>query len=449
MTERKLNPFRDPLSNGRDDPENALIESIVHFDNQEVCLRGWVQNLRSSGKVAFLQLRDGTGVIQCVASPKDVGEEVFSKIRGLSLETSVVLRGLVKKDDRSKIGFELVLSQLEVLHSTVDYPIGKKEHGVAFLMQHRHLWLRSSKQVALMRLRAELIKAIRDYFDSKAFRLVDSPILTPNACEGTSTLFETPYFDSVAYLTQSGQLYAEASALACGKVYCFGPTFRAEKSKTRRHLAEFWMVEPEVAFMDLQGDMDLAEDFIESIVQRCVQNCPHELATLERSVSALEKIKKPFPRIRYEEAIEILIKKKFPVKFGDDFGGDEETAISEEFDRPVIIHRYPKSIKAFYMREDPEDDRLALCMDVIAPEGVGEIIGGSERESDLSVLEKKIQEHNLSKDAFEWYLDLRRFGSVPHSGFGLGLERTLGWIAGVPHVRECVPFPRMMDKIWP
>lgn len=445
----ELSPYRNPLSNGRDDPDNALIEGIDSFKGKEVVLRGWVANLRSSGKIAFLQLRDGTGIIQCVASPQDVGEEKFELLRSLSLESSVVVKGQVKEDTRSKIGYEIILQDLQVVASTGDYPIGKKEHGVAFLMEHRHLWLRSSKQVALMRVRAEVIRAIRDYFDGKGFYLVDSPILTPNACEGTSTLFETPYFDTTAYLTQSGQLYAEASAMALGKVYCFGPTFRAEKSKTRRHLAEFWMVEPEVAFMNLQGDMDLAEDFLEYIVQRTLKNRARELEILERDTSRLEKVRKPFPRIRYEEAIDILKKANFPAKFGDDFGGDEETVISEAFDRPVMIHRYPKEIKAFYMKEDPEDSRLALCVDVIAPEGAGEIIGGSEREERLDVLEKKIQEHQLPEEAFRWYTDLRRFGSVPHAGFGLGLERTVGWIAGVPHVRETSPYPRMMDKIWP
>lgn len=446
MSLRKL---RCPTDPGTENPEDALIESIHKFQGQQVVLRGWVQNLRSSGKIAFLQLRDGTGIIQCVASPKDVGEQKFELLRSLSIENSVVVKGEVKEDTRSKLGFEIILSDLDLVHQSEEYPIGKKEHGVAFLMQHRHLWLRSSKQVALLRVRAEIIRAIRDYFDGRGFYLVDSPILTPNACEGTSTLFETPYFDSTAYLTQSGQLYAEASAMALGKVYCFGPTFRAEKSKTRRHLAEFWMVEPEVAYMDLDGDMDLAEDFVEYVVQRTLKNREYELGVLERDLEPLKRVKKPFPRIRYEEAIEILKKKNMTANFGDDFGGDEETVISEEFDRPVMIHRYPKDIKAFYMKEDPEDDRLCLCVDMIAPEGVGEIIGGSQREDNLEVLRKKIADHKLPEEAFSWYLDLRRYGSVPHAGFGLGLERTVGWISGVPHVRETSPFPRMMDKIFP
>lgn len=441
--------FRNPLDSGAESSEDATIEKISNFVGKTVCLRGWVQNLRSSGKICFLQFRDGTGIIQCVAAPQDVGEDRFEELKNLTLESSILVEGEVKEDKRSQLGFELLLKNFQLVTKTEDWPIGKKEHGVAFLMSQRHLWLRSRKQVAILRIRAEVIRAIRDYFDGRGFYLVDSPILTPNACEGTSTLFETPYFDSMAYLTQSGQLYAEANALALGKVYCFGPTFRAEKSKTRRHLAEFWMVEPEVAYMNLDGDMDLAEDFVEYVVQRTLQNRAMELQILERDTSVLQKVKKPFPRIRYEEAIDLLKKKNFPAKFGDDFGGDEETAISEEFDRPVMIHRYPKDIKAFYMKEDPEDSRLALCVDVIAPEGVGEIIGGSEREDRLDILEKKIEEHQLNKEAFSWYLDLRRYGSVPHAGFGLGLERTVGWITGVPHVRETVAYPRMMDKIFP
>ncbi len=433
---------RDPRDPG-DQPANAVIERIGQFEGKSVSLRGWVVFLRSSGKISFLEIRDGTGLIQCVAGPQDLGEEKFKLLQTLTLEDSIIIQGQVKKEPRSKAGYEIILKDLILVSKSNEFPIGKKEHGVAFLMEHRHLWLRSSKQVAILRIRAEVIRAIRDYFDGHGFTLVDSPILTPNACEGTSTLFETPYFDTTAYLTQSGQLYAEASAMALGKVYCFGPTFRAEKSKTRRHLAEFWMVEPEVAFMDL------AEDFVEYIVQRTIKNRRKELEVLERDLTALERVKKPFPRIRYEEAIEILKKKNMPAKFGDDFGGDEETVISEQFDRPVMIHRYPMEIKAFYMKRDPQDPRLALCVDVIAPEGVGEIIGGGQREDNLQLLEARIKEHNLPMEAFQWYLDLRKFGSVPHAGFGLGLERTVGWITGVPHVRETVPYPRMMDKIFP
>lgn len=441
--------YRDPTIAGDKDPSNALVSKIASFEGQKVTLRGWINNLRSSGKLAFLQLRDGSGIIQCVAGPHDIGEEKFAALRACQREAAVVVEGAVKSDTRSKIGFEIVLNDFVQVSESQEFPIGKKEHGVAFLMDHRHLWLRSSKQMALLRVRSELISAVRDYFDGRGFYLVDSPILTPNACEGTSTLFETPYFDSTAYLTQSGQLYAESSAMALGKVYCFGPTFRAEKSKTRRHLAEFWMVEPEVAFMDLEGDMNLAEDFVEYIVQRCVKNCAMELDVLERNIEMLKNVKKPFPRISYEEALTILKSKGKDFPFGEDFGAEEETILSEQFDRPVMIHRYPMAIKAFYMKRDPEDDRLAMCVDMIAPEGVGEIIGGGQREDDLQLLESRLKEHDLPREAFEWYLDLRKFGSVPHAGFGLGLERALGWIAGVPHVRECIPYPRMMDKIFP
>lgn len=441
--------LRKPIDSGREQADQASIDNISKFVDQEVCLRGWVANLRSSGKIAFLQLRDGTGIIQCVATPKDVGDENFEVLKSLTIESAVVVRGQVKKDERSKLGYELILSEVVKVSESQEFPIGKKEHGVAFLMDHRHLWLRSKKQVAVLRLRSELIRAIRDYFDGRGFYLVDSPILTPNACEGTSTLFETPYFDSTAYLTQSGQLYGEASCFALGKIYVFGPTFRAEKSKTRRHLAEFWMVEPEVAFMDLQGDMDLAEDFVEYIVQRCLKNRRDELEVLERDLSKLENVRKPFPRILYSEAIEILKKKGGDAKFGEDFGGDEETIISEEFDRPVMIHRYPIDIKAFYMKPDPEDPKLALCVDMIAPEGYGEIIGGGQREDDLERLDQKIKEHKLPLDSFSWYRDLRRYGSVPHAGFGLGLERTVAWMCGLHHVRETIPYPRMMDKIFP
>ena len=442
--------FRNATDSGKENPENATIDQISHFDQKIVTLRGWVSSIRSSGKIAFLQLRDGTGIIQCVGSIQDIGEEKFEKLKSATLETAVVISGEVRKDTRSKIGFEIGLKDFEIVAKPLEeYPIGKKEHGVAFLMEQRHLWLRSSRQVAILRIRSEIIRAIRDYFDGRGFYLMDSPILTPNSCEGTSTLFETPYFDDKAYLTQSGQLYGEASAMALGKIYVFGPTFRAEKSKTRRHLTEFWMVEPEVAFLDINGDMDLAEDFVEYIVQRTIRNRRAELEVLERNLAPLERVKKPFPRIFYSEAIDILNKNDKPAKFGDDFGGDEETVISQQFDRPVIIHHYPKAIKAFYMKENEKDPSLVNCMDMIAPEGYGEIIGGSQREDDMDKIKARIREHGLSEDAFKWYLDLRRFGSVPHAGFGLGLERTVAWITGVPHVRETIPFPRLMEKIFP
>lgn len=441
--------YRNPTDSGKENPLNATVDQIDLHDGQEVVLRGWVANLRSSGKICFLQLRDGTGIIQCVGDIQSLGADKFQEICSLTLEAALVIQGIVKKDTRSKIGFEIGLKNFHVVSKAEEYPIAKKEHGVAFLMEHRHLWLRSSRQVAVLRVRSEIIRAVRDYFDGRGFYLVDSPILTPNACEGTSTLFETPYFDDKAYLTQSGQLYGEASAMALGKIYCFGPTFRAEKSKTRRHLAEFWMVEPEVAFMDLKGDMDLAEDFVEYVVQRTIKNRRRELEILERDLAPLERVRKPFPRIYYEEAIKILVDAGNPAKFGDDFGGDEETIISQKFDRPVMIHRYPLAIKAFYMKQDPENPNLALCVDMIAPEGYGEIIGGGQREDDLSKLKKRIHEHKLPESAFEWYLDLRKFGSVPHAGFGLGIERTVAWITGVPHVRETIPYPRMMEKIFP
>ncbi|MGA0163037.1 MAG: asparagine--tRNA ligase [Bdellovibrionota bacterium] len=440
---------RNATFSGDRDPNEATIEKISAFKGQSVVLRGWVARLRSSGKIAFLEVRDGSGMIQCVASPQDVGAAAFEVLKNLKLESAIVVKGLVKEEPRAKIGFEIILEAVQALSESEEFPIGKKEHGVAFLMEHRHLWLRSSKQMAILRIRAELVRAIRSYFDDRGFFLVDSPILTPNACEGTSTLFETPYFDTTAYLSQSGQLYGEASAMALGKIYCFGPTFRAEKSKTRRHLAEFWMVEPEVAFMDLEGDMDLAEDFVEYIVQSVVKNRRSDLEILERDISKLENVKKPFPRIQYEEAIAILKKKNFPVNFGDDFGGDEETAISEEFDRPVMIHRYPIDIKAFYMKRDPQNSKLALCVDMIAPEGYGEMIGGGQREENLDVLKSRIEEHGLPLESFGWYLDLRKYGSVPHAGFGLGLERTLAWICGIHHVRESIPYPRMLEKIYP
>lgn len=441
--------YRNPTDAGREDPENATIDQIHLFEGKTVTLRGWVSNLRSSGKISFLQFRDGTGIIQAVGSVQDLNQEKFDALKVVTLEQAIVIQGEVRKDTRSKLGFEIGLKDFLIVGSTEEFPIGKKEHGVAFLMEQRHLWLRSSRQVAILRIRAEIIRAIRDYFDGRGFQLVDSPILTPNSCEGTSTLFETPYFDDKAYLTQSGQLYGEASAMALGKVYVFGPTFRAEKSKTRRHLTEFWMVEPEVAYMDIYGDMDLAEDFVEYVVQRTIKNKKYELELLERNLEPLLRVKKPFPRIFYAEAIDILNKNNKPAKFGDDFGGDEETVISQQFDRPVMIHHYPLEIKAFYMKQAAHDPKLAACVDVIAPEGYGEIIGGSQREENMEVLRKRIKDHGLTEEAFSWYMDLRRFGSVPHAGFGLGLERTVAWITGVPHVRETIAFPRLMEKIYP
>jgi len=356
---------------------------------------------------------------------------------------------VVRKDDRAPLGYELGVTSLEVVQQAEEYPITPKEHGVAFLLDHRHLWVRSARQHAVLRIRAAVVDACRDYFDSRGFVLFDSPILTPSACEGTTTLFETPYFDDKAYLTQSGQLYVEAGAMAFGKVYCFGPTFRAEKSKTRRHLMEFWMIEPEVAFLDLAGDMDLAEDFVAHIVAHVVATRRHELETLERDISFLERVQKPFPRLTYGDAIALLQGKGFPVEWGADFGADEESAISGEFDRPVLVHRYPIAMKAFYMKADPADPRVALCVDMLAPEGYGEIIGGGQREDDLATLQAKIRLHQLPEEAFGWYLDLRRYGSVPHAGFGMGIERVVAWLCGVAHVRETIPFPRMLERLTP
>jgi len=429
---------------------HVYVEDLKNHVGQDVTLKGWLYNMAGKGKLYFLQVRDGTGIVQAVLSKADVPEDVFAKAGTLKQETSVIVTGPVREDKRSALGVELGVKDLQIVSlPTADFPISPKEHGTAFLMAQRHLWLRSKKQVAVLRVRHEIIKQIRNYFDSHGFVLMDAPIFTPNACEGTTNLFEVDYFDEKAYLTQSGQLYGEAGAMALGRIYTFGPTFRAEKSKTRRHLTEFWMVEPEVAYLDLDGDMDLAEDFLVSVVQNVLKNRRAELEILERDLSKLERVQKPFPRIRYEEAIAILNKKGKDSKFGDDFGADEETAISEEFDRPVMIHRYPAAIKAFYMKRDPQDPRVALALDVIAPEGYGEIIGGAQREDDLATLEQRIDEHKLPREAFEWYLDLRRFGSVPHAGFGLGVERTVQWICGIHHVRETIPFPRLMGKIEP
>lgn len=428
----------------------VYIEDIAKHAGQTVTLKGWLYNKRSSGKLHFLQVRDGTGIIQCVVFKGDVPPEVFEAADKLPQESSLMVTGTVKEDTRSAIGFELGVSSLEVVHEAAEYPITPKEHGVAFLMDHRHLWLRSSRQHAIIRIRAEIIRAIRNYFDDHGFLLVDAPIFTPNACEGTSTLFETDYFEQKAYLTQSGQLYMEAAAAAFGKVYCFGPTFRAEKSKTRRHLTEFWMVEPEVAYLELDGVMDLAEDFVFSVVQQVLKNRRHELEILERDISKLEAIQKPFPRITYDEALDILKKAgNTDTQWGDDLGADEETIISGNFDRPVLIHHYPSQCKAFYMKPDPDNPKFSRNVDMIAPEGYGEIIGGGQREDDLEVLLAKIKEHDLPREAFDWYLDVRKYGTFPHGGFGLGVERTVAWLCGIHHVRETIPFPRLMDRLSP
>ncbi|MDQ3265466.1 MAG: asparagine--tRNA ligase [Myxococcota bacterium] len=429
----------------------ARIGEIAKFEGQEVELRGWLYNKRSSGKLHFLQIRDGSGVIQAVVFKGDVEPETFTRADHLGQETAIKVRGLVKADKRSPIGFELGVKGLEVVSESRDYPITPKEHGVNYLMENRHLWLRSQRQHAILRVRHTVEKAIRDFFDQRDFTLVDAPIFTPAASEGTSTLFEVPYFDlGKVYLTQSGQLYMEAAAMAFGKVYCFGPTFRAEKSKTRRHLTEFWMVEPEVAYMTLEEDMELAEQMVSFIVQRCLEKHEKELKeVLERDITKLQNVQAPFPRITYDEAIERLQKAGHPAKWGDDFGGDEETVLANQFDRPVIVHRYPSDMKAFYFKRDPNNPKVALGMDILAPEGYGEIIGGGQREEDLATLESRIEEHKLPKEAFSWYLDLRRYGSVPHAGFGLGVERTVAWVCGLHHVRETIPFARMMERVTP
>ncbi len=419
------------------------------YENQEVTIQGWLYNKRSSGKIRFLLVRDGSAIIQCVVVKNEVSEDVFERTELLTQETSLRVTGKLVADKRAPIGYELHVSDIEIIQIAQDYPITPKEHGVDFLMDHRHLWIRSKRQHAILRIRHEIIKAAQDFFNNRDFIKVDSPIFTPNAAEGTTTLFKTDYFGSPAYLTQSGQLYAEAACMAFGRVYCFGPTFRAEKSKTRRHLTEFWMIEPEVAFFDLQDDMELAEEFVSYIVQTVLKNRKQELETLERDTTKLEKVTPPFPKIHYNEAVEILKKNGVEFTYGDDFGGADETVLSDQFEKPVIVHHYPAEVKAFYMKRDPEEPQFALAMDMLAPEGYGEIIGGSQREDDYDTLLQRIREHNLSEEAFQWYLDLRKYGSVPHSGFGLGIERTVAWITGVKHVRETIPFPRLMQRIYP
>jgi asparaginyl-tRNA synthetase len=436
----------------------ATIATIGQFEVQSVTLRGWLYNLRESGKQLFPIFRDGTGSIQGVAHVKSVSAEVFAALKGLTQESSVIVTGKVRADQRAHGGFELDIEGLEVVQrvpESAPYPITLKEHGVDFLMEHRHLWLRSPRQAAILRIRAEIMRAAAEYFDSNGFIRTDPPILTPAACEGTSTLFPVDYFGDPAYLTQSGQLYIEATALALGKVYSFGPTFRAEKSKTRRHLTEFWMIEPEVAFLDLDGLLELAENFLSHIVQSVLKNRAPELAIIGRDRAKLEAIAPPFPRLRYDEAAEMLNQAykdghlEQPFEYGNDFGSPDETWLSSQFDRPVMVHRYPSDVKAFYMEPDPADPRFALCVDVLAPEGYGEIIGGSQRVSSFELLNARITQHNLPKEAFQWYLDLRRYGSVPHSGFGMGIERAVAWICGLDHVRETIPFARTLHRIYP
>jgi len=427
----------------------VYINDLKSHVGQKVELKGWVYNFRSSGKVKFLVLRDGTGHCQCVYFGGECTPEALDQFQHLSQETTVRVTGTVKEEARSPGGFELSGYELEVLSKSVDYPITPKEHGVDYLMSHRHLWLRSKKQHAALRVRAEIIAAVRDFFDGRGFTLTDAPIFTPAACEGTSTLFETKYFDEMAYLSQSGQLYMEATAAALGKVYCFGPTFRAEKSKTRRHLIEFWMVEPEVAFNDLYDNMELAEQFVEYIVQRTLKNKAEELLVLERNTDVLKNVLAPFPRLHYSEAAALIKKENPDFVIGDDFGGTDETIVSSKFDKPLFVHHYPSAIKAFYMKEDPKEVGSSLRCDLLATDGYGEIIGGGQREDNLEILQRKIKEHGLDEKDFAWYLDLRRYGSFEHSGFGLGIERTVSWICGLSHVRETIPFPRLYGRSYP
>jgi asparaginyl-tRNA synthetase len=436
----------------------ATIAEIGKHDGQSVTIRGWLYNLRESGKLLFPIFRDGTGNIQGVVPKNAVSPETFEALKGLTQESSVIVEGKVRADKRAPGGYELDVSNVQVLQKVAEsdpYPITPKEHGVDFLMEHRHLWIRSPRQAAILRVRAEIIKAARDFFDDRGFTLTDPPIITPAACEGTTTLFPVDYFEEQAFLTQSGQLYIEATAMALGKVYSFGPTFRAEKSKTRRHLTEFWMVEPEVAYANLDDLMELGENLITFIVKRCLEKRRVDLQTIGRDVTKLEKIDTPFPRITYDEAVERLqegfakgaLESKF--EWGGDLGSPDETYLSSQFERPLMIHRYPAKVKAFYMEPDPERPDLALCVDVLAPEGYGEIIGGSQRMASYDLLLQRIHEHNLPEEAFKWYLDLRKFGGVPHSGFGMGIERAVAWICGLEHVRETIPFPRMLHRLYP
>jgi asparaginyl-tRNA synthetase len=429
---------------------HTTIEKIGEHDGQAVTIKGWLHNRRSSGKIHFLTVRDGSGFLQVVMGKRDVDEATFTRADHLSQESAIIVTGTVKAEPRATGGYEMIASALEVVNEAHDYPITPKEHGVDYLMDRRHLWIRAERQTAILRVRHEIINAVRDFFNDQGFILADTPIFTPAACEGTTTLFPVEYFENEkAYLTQSGQLYNEANAMALGKVYAFGPTFRAEKSKTRRHLTEFWMVEPEMAYADLNDVITLAEGLITSVVARVLDRRQKELKTLERDVSKLEAVKAPFPRLKYDEAAKILLDKGLPFAVGGDLGGTDETVLSQQFDRPVAVTHYPAAIKAFYMKPDPDEPDKALCVDVLAPEGYGEIIGGGQRLDDLDLLLQRIKEHELPQESFEWYLDLRRYGSVPHGGFGMGIERCVSWICGLEHVRETIPYPRMLYRIYP
>ncbi len=459
MSEEAANaPAATPAATPAQSAPVATIAEIGRHEGQSVTLRGWLYNLRESGKLLFPIFRDGTGSIQGVAHVKSVTPEVFAALKGLTQESSVIVRGKVRADKRAPGGFELDVEDVEVVQRVPEsdpYPITLKEHGVDFLQEKRHLWVRSPRQSAILRIRAEIMRAAAEYFDSHGFVRTDPPILTPAACEGTSTLFPVDYFGDPAYLTQSGQLYMEATALALGKVYSFGPTFRAEKSKTRRHLTEFWMVEPEVAYMDLDGLMELSEQFISHILQSVLKNRAAELQVIGRDTAKLATVQPPFPRVRYDEAAQMLNQAhkdghlEAPFEYGNDFGSPDETWLSSQYDRPVMVHRYPADVKAFYMEPDPKDARYALCVDVLAPEGYGEIIGGSQRVSSYELLSARIEKRGLPREAFEWYLDLRRYGSVPHAGFGMGIERVVAWVCGLDHVRETIPFARTLHRMYP
>jgi len=439
--------------------DSVYVSELSEHVGDEILLQGWVHQKRSSGKVRFLVLRDGTGYLQCVAGIKDVPPEDFEALDRVTLESSVRVRGRVRKDDRAPGGYELGITGFQIVHGAAEFPIQPKEHGVEFLFDHRHLYLRSRTPHAALSVRNEVVQACRDFFYHRDFVLIDSPILTPNACEGTSTLFETPYFDEKAYLTQSGQLYLEPACMAFGRVYCFGPTFRAEKSKTRRHLTEFWMIEPEVAFLELPGLLELAEEFVSYVVGRALDRCREHLKVLERDTTQLERVVPPFPRITYDEAAKRLTAPEAQAKmaetgaplftYGADFGGFDETLLTQGFDRPVMVTHWPAAIKAFYMQPDPKDPTKALAVDVLAPEGYGEIIGGSQRIHDHDLLLQRIREHGLPVEAFQWYLDIRKFGTVPHAGFGMGIERCITWITGLPHLREAIPYPRQINRIYP
>jgi asparaginyl-tRNA synthetase len=423
-------------------------DATVNVD-REVEIKGWLYNSRSSGKIMFLLVRDGTGIIQCIVSKSDVSAESFEEAKTLTQESSLIVKGILHEEKRAPGGYELIVKDLKILQIAEDYPITPKEHGIGYLMEKRHLWLRSKRQWAILRIRSRIERSFRDFFDSQGFVLIDAPILTPTAPESTTTLFQTDYFGTPAYLSQSGQLYMEAACMAFGKVYCLGPTFRSEKSKTRRHLTEFWMLEPEVAYISFEENLELQENMVTFVIKEVLKNCSEELTIIERNTKFLDRIEPPFPKIHYKEALDILKKNGKELKWGDDFGGDEETVLSQEFDKPVFVHHFPTGMKAFYMKPDPDDPTTVLAADLLAPEGYGEIIGGSQRIDDYDLLLKRIKEYNLPEENYKWYLDLRRYGSVPHGGFGIGIERTLAWIAKLPHLRETIPFPRLLEKIYP